>query len=983
MPRLNFRRNTGPFTTGRRLPLASIEKVYIRNNIEWSNPHAYWSPSGTGEGVSVTVNIHLQSMNVQKPESFLEESGDDIFVYVVLVLGSVEIESIKRKTNKIMSYMRDTTVGEHAEADTSYIIPGSSEEDNILIYKNFTKATLSDFTYIKEDFIDHESDDLPVYKYSTELEIPMYGTYDNFSDLFDNAFISEDGLVDYTNATLFCFTSYYNLDVATATDAPWEVSSVLLGTAEDNIDQYHYPVLVDMKTSDLTYEEVFISAEVADGPRTRYIFNNGSAYEFTPIKDFSGRHRAAPEFQHDIVKSIFDDFAGLSMGESIQTEPTGNSRVRDLLDNVLSIISEKYNDPDILIELNKLKQAWPEKSTATAVGRIYEAFRKLVEKSNEIVSAFPALTRQIFQNYKIIDFRVAVDTAEYSPPDTTVDISSWFSPTRDRIYDDIAFTRIGFDSDADIEFTLNDVQYVQNKGFIFFDYEKAIYNDTNIARVLDTTRIDDLFGKSFLNPTFTIETVYYFDFIYGYSDDIKSRMTAYYEDALDENGAFLIDRPTIDYIELASYGNEHGYASINLAATDLTPATTLYSYLAHRNVVPALDEDYEDYRLYAIEVSDVQAGEQSHRAEGMYFYVQLVDNTLHALTALTSSYYNTYLTLQEYYNAAADDCSYNNIDLYFNTFFADHINAQYAGDELNAPWNRAPIIYNIHRDLLYGTYGGNKTEIIDDAKKITVTISPETGNLSALLSFFEEYEQLWATFYESGTDFNSTVEGISQTKVGYLNKWIHGKEYVVDSIASNPWFIEREDPDLFSAGVPEIYFSGEYTDEADYAAQGEYYFEQAARASFNLWFDAVWENLWITDWWNADGEAMDGAQYDVSGAGILAWADFTDTTDSIVDDLVDAASTYMSTYSTSDASPDIPTSKKEVVEAMLTSVSNQKTSDRGSHFGVQDNIHDKLVIAINTIFEAIFGQSMYAGGKCYTNNDCYVILVTDGTPGLL
>ena len=972
----------GPFTTGRRLPLASIEKVYIKNNIEWSNPAAYWSPPGTGEGLSVTVNVNLQSINVQKPESFLQESGDEIYIYVVLVIGSVEIESIKRHTSKIMSYMRNANIYE--ETGTSYTIPGSGEEGNILIYKNFAKATLNDFTYIQESFEDFETQEIPIYKYSAELEIPMYGTYDNFSDLFDNAYVSEAGQVDYTDATVFCFSSYYDFDVTTATDAPWEVSSVLLGTAEDNTDQYHFPAIFNLKISDITYEEAFISAEVADGPRVRYTYDDGTPYDHIPIRSISGKYHAPPPQEHDVVNSTFTTFTGLALGQALATEPVQAARTKDLLDNVLAIVSEKRNDPDILIELNKLKQAWPNKSTATETGRLFEAFRDMVQKSNEIVSSYPTLRRRVVQNYKIIDYRQEVTTGDYSPPDTTVDISSWFSATRDRIYDDIAFTRLGFDDDADLEFNFADVQYVQNKGFVFFDYEKAIYNDSNIARVFDTTKIDDLFGKSFLNATFTIEKLYYLDAEYQNpaSDSVKSRMIAYYEDALDENGAFLVDRPTIEYVyHKTMEDQEYGYASINLSASPLTPATTLYSYLAHRNVVPALDEDYEDYRLLAIEVSDLQSAARSHRAEKMEVFLTVADNTLHALTALTSSYYNTYLTLQEYYNAAADHCSYNNIDFYFNTFFADHIKSQYAGDDLNSPWNRAPIIYNIHLDLLYGTFAGNKTEIVDNAKKIIERINPDTGTLPDLEKFFEDYQQLWTTFYESGTDFNSTVEGISQTSVGYLNRWLHAKEYVQSQISSNPWFMETTDPDYYRSGVPEIYYTGEYSDETELTEEAMSAYRTGLRASMVTFFNAAWESMYLVDWLNYPGDPAYGAVATEVGSveTLEAWSKFTDVAESVVSNMVDYSESLMEEYDVY-----INTSPAYLAGQILQ-IYDLDTEEYGTNvptgYGIGDTMGNKLAVAINTVFKSSFDQSIYDGGKCYTNEDCWKILLTEGASG--
>jgi hypothetical protein len=110
--------------------------------------------------------------------------------------------------------------------------------------------------------------------------------------------------------------------------------------------------------------------------------------------------------------------------------------------------------------------------------------------------------------------------------------------------------------------------------------------------------------------------------------------------------------------------------------------------------------------------------------------------------------------LEEYYQYAAEDCNYNNVDKVFNEFFTQGVMSLYEGmDSKQWPWVYGPILYNLHRDILHDAFNRDTQKIIEDARAITGRINPVNGNLEDLEIFMENYKQIITEQYEkTGAD---------------------------------------------------------------------------------------------------------------------------------------------------------------------------------------------------------------------------------------
>jgi hypothetical protein len=161
----------------------------------------------------------------------------------------------------------------------------------------------------------------------------------------------------------------------------------------------------------------------------------------------------------------------------------------------------------------------------------------------------------------------------------------------------------------------------------------------------------------------------------------------------------------------------------------------------------ALSPSIENYRLMCFELLDYQYDSSA----GTYSIdLTIEDNTLELRDTLSDSYGQAYDELKAYYEAAIEQCSYNNNIGQFNDFFREGVLNFYGTDVQNYPWYRSAITYILHLDLINNTYNGDMEEIRSAAQTIAAQINPITGTLEQL----EAFEELMRVFYNVhyGTD---------------------------------------------------------------------------------------------------------------------------------------------------------------------------------------------------------------------------------------
>ena len=208
---------------------------------------------------------------------------------------------------------------------------------------------------------------------------------------------------------------------------------------------------------------------------------------------------------------------------------------------------------------------------------------------------------------------------------------------------------------------------------------------------------------------------------------------------------------------------ESADASMQFTSTGIDiPAGDDYSYIAVRSINMAGKDGLHssvfdhDYRLMAFEFqdyynADISFGDIDSATDDVYkVAVRFSDNTIESVKSIIQSYSDMMDLLSGYQEESTDPCNYGNISEQFNPHFITAMTERYADDPNSAPWVQAPLIFAMHRDLLYDDFGGDKQKIAEYAAAKSVKISPAAGTPTDIEDFYiNSIEALWDKYYST------------------------------------------------------------------------------------------------------------------------------------------------------------------------------------------------------------------------------------------
>ena len=518
--------------------------------------------------------------------------------------------------------------------------------------------------------------------------------------------------------------------------------------------------LGDQNTSDVAYEIIFEGGLLLGQPEIIWVTTPSTAgiapqpFDGIPLQALGSAKYYTPEvITHKEITESFNELV-----DEYSTQAETDTVLESVVDSISYVLAVYGTEPDLLPRLDVLRKAWPDKSRATFTGKLYKKFKGKLQKANIAVSNGILLHKQLVLNPKIIDVREPPMEEYYSGEIQELDDDEY-------LYDDQwsprasikQFASTGAESVAE-EYgggVISD--YTMVDGFFFFDYEKLMTSGSNITAFFNIAKIDQHYGKGFLNSYLTVDNVN----LIRYDDDdsgqamLKMYMPTYYERAPFAATSRITENTTL-------------WTGGDLISEVETDGETEYSYLNIRNFDFAAGETIGgepwDYRLMMFEFQDIRTKAYSYADMDSFFstetgpddfyykaYAYVTDNTVDVVKALTSSYYSYYTgSLQDYYDLANEYCSYNDVDGKFNRFFTDAVMAAYVDNMEEAPWVRLPVVYNIHLDLLFNTYDGDTAEIINASKIMTDHIDPYQGNIERIDNFKNKFESLYDNYYASG-----------------------------------------------------------------------------------------------------------------------------------------------------------------------------------------------------------------------------------------
>ena len=548
--------------------------------------------------------------------------------------------------------------------------------------------------------------------------------------------------------------------------------------------------LFNREISGVSYEKVFEEGIIANQLQSEFFGRKGEIYNGAALQATSGKYYKTTKVTHDEVVNFFEKLV-----DEFKSSDDGENTPLQRMINQISYVLEVYpEDIELLRRLNTLRRAFPSKGGASPLGRLYKRYSKRLSTLNKKLYNSPEIEKRIIRNAKIFDLR-SQPPLTYTPPDSYINLSAkndeyYIYNTsfmgRTAMYSSVSGEQQTESNEGDATVTSTavyaaDSEYLNNYdiilrqfGYFFFDYEKALKNLANVNQIIDVSKFD-IYGIEFPYAHFRIPSV---------SLTRESSMSDVVTTISSEmNSGYPITEKTTteqtsDYYKLAitspgfytDYESEQtqmvGAGVSDAAVTEegsLVLTEEEYMYLVQRNFEPVnkngeITSLIPNYRLMCFEFQDFM--DDDYSGDGVKEYtakIEIIDDSVQALITLIDKFQSAIATLNSYKIKAEEQFSYDkgNDEVkgsgLFNEFFSEGMLNLYQGNMHNAPWYRVPVLYNMHRDLIYNYFGGDISAILADSQTIINNINPTNGSYDALYDFYNKVSDFYQATYIDGS----------------------------------------------------------------------------------------------------------------------------------------------------------------------------------------------------------------------------------------
>ena len=593
------------------------------------------------------------------------------------------------------------------------------------------------------------------------------------------------------------------------------------------------PRILNIVTGDISYETIYQDGTLGDPERVAFVDSEGEIYQQTPLMSIDSVPHKIASITHKQVVEKFQDLLN-RYSKQYNTE-NGFEPLKRMMDNISNILETMSDSPAILPALQQLVPTFPSKTPSKPIGKFYKGFRSRIFTCNDSIKTGGILRRKLVYDSKIVDSReggdvtnIGVDYLGGRIVDEINTYSSELQFTTGEVEED-GFS-LGVSSDFYEEFIYtshlikeykdNDVltsnrvpeQFLTiNYGNFFFDYEKALKKTSNISRVFNLTKLEqigipvpfrsfktvlsivdrrsdasttaeiaastevastladsseaDVGARIFCN--FIDEGYPASSNAYTQQDGTFSGRPYLYTSPYDvlENSPdsyYVMSAPSYAYSGLSfdTLTGEQPYApDVEMAArysrrSDLNEgfgsSLTVRAFSDPSNVANGYgiaQSPIDDYRLMMFQLLDYVWNKSDGEYGSYTAHVYIEDTTNSLLQLLISQFRDALNSLVQYLSYATELCAFNNTTQKFNEFFLNEIEQIYGSDSSSYPWIVASVVYSFHLDIISDAYGGDMQKIRSRASELTLKISPTTGALENIENLYDLMLDFYNNFY--------------------------------------------------------------------------------------------------------------------------------------------------------------------------------------------------------------------------------------------
>ena len=413
---------------GEYLPTPVIEKIIIKSDIEADFKISVYMNASEDPSDEADEEIFKrlrdlkfylygigQNMPVSDSERGYMTDFDDFDSYLAFLSSPDTVHGYTPVSQLVRaSYESAITGGGYGVSEETYAELWGEDFDAGTSQKNYLSFKFSDFEPVAQELFTDEG--FRIIKYT----ITINSRENNLGIPAAKA----TGTTAVAWYAYFAFCTNYediNKELYTSATIMTEIPPVrrlLDSDVEPTADKSDHPYYTmkqsDINAGDITYLVFIEDGAIGGRPRPVWVDAITEApYNEIPLQEISGvYHRAEPTTHLDIVT----DFQTLVELYREEQSYAGNLRLHQQLDGISRILSIHQNKPDLIPQLRFAIRGFPNKSSATIVGRLYSRLSRKLYNANKAVKANRPVIKKLMYDTVIVDERTTQLMAESSEP---------------------------------------------------------------------------------------------------------------------------------------------------------------------------------------------------------------------------------------------------------------------------------------------------------------------------------------------------------------------------------------------------------------------------------------------------------------------------------------------------------------------------------------------------------------------------------------